>query len=315
MAMPTPFFSAHDRVDYLRGEIITRWESGTVSERTNAAEGTVNPDRLKQMMKSSPEILLIDVREPEEFTGEHIPGALSIPLGQLDVAAERFDPDRPIVTYCGTGVRGGAGARLLARRGFDARSLEGGIKGWPFEKTSGPAKSLERDEIASTAGLLEVAVIREIQAAQYYSLAAKRVSNPAAKEVLEYLEVMEERHTDIVFSKYKSAAQAEGRAPADMLDLTALAARPVDDWDVEDDSVAEIARSYDVDMDLENPEDAPEVLERAVAWELEAYDFYRRSAELVEDDALRSVLIDMAFEERTHANMILKVMGSMGGGK
>lgn len=56
--------------------------------------------------------LLIDVREPQEFGAGHIPGAVNIPRGQIELAIwqrigypDRLDTARKITLYCGSGVR------------------------------------------------------------------------------------------------------------------------------------------------------------------------------------------------------------------
>src|SRR3954468_22040498 len=43
---------------------------------------------------------LVDVLPAETFTREHLPGAINIPLAEIDTAAERLDQDRPVVVYC-----------------------------------------------------------------------------------------------------------------------------------------------------------------------------------------------------------------------
>ena len=275
-------------------------------------EKTVHPDTLRKKMEADSTPLLIDVRDTKEFEKKHVPGALSVPLGDLERAASGFDPDRPIVTYCNSGIRGRAAARMLDRRGFDAATLEGGLQAWPFETSSGPAKALAVDEALSVPDLLSVAVMREIQAMEFYSLNAKRTANPSVQEVLEYLAVMEQGHMDLLYGKYQNEMAGAEEETLTLEDLEAMASGPVERWQVADGMVDVAVRSFDVDMTLEDPNDAREVLDRAVAWEFEAYDFYRRSAEMVSDSDLRSFMMNMATEERSHADMILKVSSGLG---
>ncbi len=42
---------------------------------------------------------MIDVREPREYAGGHLPGAVNIPLSQLANRLSEVDRDRPVVTY------------------------------------------------------------------------------------------------------------------------------------------------------------------------------------------------------------------------
>ncbi len=81
---------------------------------------------------------VVDVREPEEFAGGHIPGAVNIPLGRLEIevdahpaVVERALRERPIVVYCLSGGRSARAAAALRRRGFaNPVSLAGGIMAW-----------------------------------------------------------------------------------------------------------------------------------------------------------------------------------------
>jgi rhodanese-related sulfurtransferase len=73
-------------------------------------------------------VLLLDVREAEEWTAGHAQGALHVPLGRLDPAA--VPTDRPIVAVCRSGARSGKAAELLAAAGVEAANLVGGMKAW-----------------------------------------------------------------------------------------------------------------------------------------------------------------------------------------
>lgn len=78
-------------------------------------------------------VTLLDVREPDEFEGPlgHVEGAQLVPLGKLDVEAERLDPDRPYVTICRSGGRSGQAALHLEARGFKrVASMGGGMTRW-----------------------------------------------------------------------------------------------------------------------------------------------------------------------------------------
>ena len=89
------------------------------------------------------DVVLIDVREPAEFTTGHIDGAINIPRGVLEfqvdadpAVANVSDPalsykDRPVVLCCRTGGRSALAAQSLQRMGFsDVRSIAGGINAW-----------------------------------------------------------------------------------------------------------------------------------------------------------------------------------------
>jgi len=82
----------------------------------------------------------VDVREPDEFTAGHLPGARSSPRGFLEVRADlehgKRDPwladrDRPMILYCGGGHRSALAAQTLQEMGFTrVVSLAEGYTGW-----------------------------------------------------------------------------------------------------------------------------------------------------------------------------------------
>ncbi|MEN8131526.1 MAG: metalloregulator ArsR/SmtB family transcription factor [Pseudomonadota bacterium] len=80
-------------------------------------------------------VTVLDVRPPEEYTSGHLPGAINIPLADLEKRLNEFVPAQEIVAYC----RGphcvlafDAVARLR-EKGIDARRLDGGLPEWKLE--------------------------------------------------------------------------------------------------------------------------------------------------------------------------------------
>lgn len=79
------------------------------------------------------DMVLLDVREKDAFGDGHIPGAMHIPRGQLELRVndELTDPGRRIVVYCELGVISTLAAATLKDMGFDrAVALDGGFKAW-----------------------------------------------------------------------------------------------------------------------------------------------------------------------------------------
>jgi len=64
--------------------------------------------------------LLVDVRSAEEFSGQHLPGAINIPHQQIvqTINNKGFDADRSIVLYCRSGNRSGIAKGLLEQAGY-----------------------------------------------------------------------------------------------------------------------------------------------------------------------------------------------------
>lgn len=74
-------------------------------------------------------ILLVDVREPDEFAAGHIPGAVSHPLSSFDPAA--IPKGKRVILSCRSGVRSVRAAELAQGAGLDLREhYRGGFKDW-----------------------------------------------------------------------------------------------------------------------------------------------------------------------------------------
>jgi rhodanese-related sulfurtransferase len=79
----------------------------------------------------SPQVLLLDVREPREFAAEHVIGAINLPQAELASRLDELPRDRDIVVICQVGSRSLRSAQFLAQTGFErVSSLRGGTDGW-----------------------------------------------------------------------------------------------------------------------------------------------------------------------------------------
>jgi rhodanese-related sulfurtransferase/TusA-related sulfurtransferase len=80
---------------------------------------------------------ILDVREPAEYAFGHIPGAKSIPLGELEGLLNELNPEDEIYVVCRTGNRSDLAAKLLDEKGFKkVRNVIPGMSEWsdPVEK-------------------------------------------------------------------------------------------------------------------------------------------------------------------------------------
>lgn len=88
------------------------------------------PNEVGQWQKRGARI--IDVREPEEFAGGHLPGAVNIPLADLTLIPELNAS--PLVVVCASGGRSARAAVMLEEAGhLEVANLLGGTHGWMQE--------------------------------------------------------------------------------------------------------------------------------------------------------------------------------------
>lgn len=95
---------------------------------------SVTPEDFAERRKRGEELLLIDVREQEEFEIARVEGAKLLPLSRFNEWASTLDPAREIVFMCHHGVRSAQVCAVLSRQGFDKLyNLTGGIERWSKE--------------------------------------------------------------------------------------------------------------------------------------------------------------------------------------
>jgi len=119
----------------------------------------ITAEELKQFIKShnEKEYLVVDVRQQDEYTKGHIPGAKFIPLNELLSDFSGLPANRDVIFYCHSGGRSLAAASMFFEEGITEKTiynLEGGmlswegrtLKGFPkiqvFDKTKGPVELL-----------------------------------------------------------------------------------------------------------------------------------------------------------------------------
>ena len=104
----------------------------------------VDPAELQKMMEEVDDLLLVDVREGSEHEQGHLKGAMLVPRGILEAAADPKYPkhqpelasarERPLAVYCATGGRSAMAALTLQLMGFkNVVNLAGGISRWQQE--------------------------------------------------------------------------------------------------------------------------------------------------------------------------------------
>ena len=95
---------------------------------------TWTPDEVEAAMAAG-EIVVIDVRTPQEFMFEHIEGALLMPMSFFKASALPGQSDKRIVLHCGSGIRSERVSRAAIEAGIDRIAhMEGGFVAWKAAK-------------------------------------------------------------------------------------------------------------------------------------------------------------------------------------
>ena len=99
-----------------------------VSQPVDAAQKHVRMigmDEYRKLVENPGQALIVDVREPQEFSAGHVPGAINIPRGRIESqiwdyvgSSDQADKERPIILQCQSGKRATLASQTLQELGF-----------------------------------------------------------------------------------------------------------------------------------------------------------------------------------------------------
>ena len=95
----------------------------------------ISQEEAKAMMDTQV-VIILDVREQDEYDSGHLPGAVLRPVGTIDetTAAEVIpEKDSTVLVYCRSGNRSKTASAALAELGYTNIYEFGGINTWPYE--------------------------------------------------------------------------------------------------------------------------------------------------------------------------------------
>jgi rhodanese-related sulfurtransferase len=91
---------------------------------------TITPQEARELINRN-EVEVVDVREPNEWSGGHLPGSRLVPLGQLRQNPKEALPRDSIIFVCAAGVRSETAARVAVQNGLThVYNLRGGTRNW-----------------------------------------------------------------------------------------------------------------------------------------------------------------------------------------
>jgi rhodanese-related sulfurtransferase len=93
----------------------------------------VDPARVAEWIAEDQAPQVIDVREGYEREAGHIAGTRHIELNKLSGEAASVERERPVVFYCRVGARSTMAAQAFRASGYEAYSMQGGLRRWADE--------------------------------------------------------------------------------------------------------------------------------------------------------------------------------------
>jgi TusA-related sulfurtransferase/rhodanese-related sulfurtransferase len=109
---------------------IRKADPAEVKEETKFPH-TASLDEIKAKLASGEKLNIIDVREPAEYAFGRLPGAISIPAGELDARLQELDAEKEYHVVCRTGSRSDMACSMLAGKGFKhVKNVIPGMTSW-----------------------------------------------------------------------------------------------------------------------------------------------------------------------------------------
>lgn len=108
---------------------------GTAGISEGSGYTHISQEEAKEMMDTQ-EVLILDVREQQEYDSGHIPDAVLLPVGTItEESAAEVIPEKgtTVLVYCRSGNRSKTAAEALAGLGYTSIYEFGGITTWPYE--------------------------------------------------------------------------------------------------------------------------------------------------------------------------------------
>jgi sulfur-carrier protein adenylyltransferase/sulfurtransferase len=244
-------------------------------------------------------VFLLDVRTPEEYQKEHIPGAKLIPIDELNKRTDELDPAQPTLVYCAIGGRSRVGAQILAGKGFSTvYNLSGGIKAWNGWTGFGDYEQGLHlfDAVVEPAEALELAYAMEVALQTFYEGLAALESEPQAKQTYERLASFELGHKKVLATQYQRLTG--GTLSPDNLENLGKAVE------------GGVSTQEYMDRMGVDPKSAEEIVSFAMAIEAQAMDLYSRAAEQAAGD-LAETFTTLSGQEKDHLRQLGRFMSNL----
>lgn len=262
---------------------------------------SMDVDEAKEYMSGHKEgtYTILDVRQPWEYEKEHITGAKLIPLPQLSEKIGELDPEKSTIVNCAVGGRSRVAAQLLSGQGFkEVYNLKGGILAWKGRKATGPVESgmlfLKGDESAED--IIVLAYGMEEGLRKFYISMAEKFKGQESADTLGKLASIEDTHKQKLLEIYK-------RLDTSVKDRETFELKIVSQAMEGGLTTEEFINQYRPVL-----ETVRGVLTMAITVETQALDLYMRYAERMRDEKSKTVLYNIAEEEKIHLKELGKLL-------
>ena len=121
-------------VNSIRIWLLVLWLPGFAWASDFMSQG-LSPEELQEILATPDAPLVVDVRKPVEFGAAHLPGAVNIPLDEIEQRLDELRSDNGVLIYCINGARTRQAEPLLYSNDIDnVYHLEGALQAWISEQ-------------------------------------------------------------------------------------------------------------------------------------------------------------------------------------
>lgn len=239
---------------------------------------------------------LLDVRQPEEYEQQHLPGATLVPLDRLISGEGELDSEKPVIVYCRSGGRSRAASQWLTENGFkEVYDISSNIMSWLGIQLQGEyhydLNLIKTDVDFKNAYSLAYAMEEGLQ--QFYVALEKAETDKSRKAVYRQLAGFEDLHKE----NLKQGFEAAEGATFDAQDALNTQGNVIEGGESHRMSPFEVTKHMKSTQDIYS---------LSLAIEAQSYDLYVRLAGKAENEKSKQLFLEMADEEKTHLKYISK---------
>lgn len=261
----------------------------------------ITPEAFRQYQGDNEEqdYLLVDVRQPDEYRLEHIPGSKLIPLDELEANLGLLPTGKDLFFYCRSGARSQAAAIISLDSGIKLQkvyNLIGGMLGWDGQSMVDLPRVSVFQEDASLSELMLTAMSLEKAALRFYETVYERHAQTSYADIIKTLSLAEEAHAKSIYSHWKKTQD-------NPLSFEKLFASLDGEILEGGEQLMEVIERLDTLGDL----GCLSLMEFAMSIEIQAYDLYRHVANSLEEVAGQDAFLFIAQMEKTHMTLLAKV--------
>lgn len=257
---------------------------------------------LKRLIQQENEdnYLIVDVRQPQEFRLDHIPGSVNIPLAEIQLDPYVFEDNRKLIFCCTRGSRSKVAAIFVAETGYNQDRLFHLHDGM-FEYTGEILLDIPKVELFSKEmaplDAMEKALDFEKGAYKFYMLAKEKVPGTPLYNLLTQMAADEHHHAKSIFKQIKKLENLH-------MDFEAY-------FQACKGEILEGGKPFREVKDFlsKTHENAcMDIVEFAIELEYGAYDLNKTVSEELETPSLKEMFVDLAQAEKSHLDQMISAL-------